>query len=274
MATGRDVVYGALSYNLNRQAEAAIEDDELEDGIRVLNQWLSSLEENDVSLGFTWLSDADDLVTVPTGALLGIEQNLALQLVPMFGGKINPVLPGIARQSMQSLLSLGIEPPKLSYPSTMPRGSGRPWYRSNYEVFFLGDDRPEATMSFKNNTTNTTISTVSTPVIIAGTWTDVLSKHFDFTSAGLLTYTGENPVQFDITGRFTVTVAAKHVNIYAYVNDIQITPSKTGGYVETSSIIPFFSSVLLEKNDTLQFYIENIDDATDILVPTTFVSVV
>ena len=61
-------------------------------------------------------------------------------------------------------------------------------------------------------------------------------------------------------------MTGKHVNFYVYVNSIQSLPSQSGSYVATSEIIPLFYRVVLRKNDTVQFYVENIDDDTDILV--------
>lgn len=266
MATARDVIYRALSYDLDRQADAAIEDDELEDGISVLNDWMTSLESDDCYLGYTYINDASETVTVSPGVLLGITQNLAIQLAPMFGGKVSPMLEQNARKSLNSLMSAGVSAPALSFPRNLPRGAGQNSWRYTNRTFFDGKTIPLAEMSFSANTTDTVIATVETPVLVAGTWVEIKKQNFTTTAAGLITYTGSETQSFSVESRFTAAVAAKHVNFYLYLNGVVIQPSKSGEYVVTSSVIPLYYTIVLKKNDTLQFYIENIDDATDILV--------
>lgn len=266
MATARDVIYRALSYNLDRQADAAIEDDELEDGISVLNDWMTSLESDDCHLGFTYINAGSDVVTVSPGVLLGITQNLAMQLAPMFGGKVSPQLERNAGNSLNSLLSAGLSAPVMAFPRSMPRGAGQNNWNYTNRTFFDGKTIPLAELSFAANATDTVIATVETPVLVAGTWVEINSTDFTTTAAGLITYTGSETRSFSIESRFTATVAAKHVNFYLYLNGIVIQPSQTGEYVVTSSVIPLYYTIALKKNDTLQFFVENIDDATDILV--------
>lgn len=266
MQTARDIVYRAFSYDLNRAAEAQIEDDELADGIAVLNDLMTQWESLGYNFGFTYITDASQQVTVPIGAILGITQALALQLAPMFGGKTSALLVKNAEANERRAKALAMEPPSFAFPSTLPRGMGRRWWNQTYDVFFDGKVIPVAQMSLSANTTNTTISAVDTPVAIAGTWTKLKDTRFTITDAGLITYTGEETRNFDVQAQFTTTVAAKHVNFYVYVNSIKIEPSKTGDYVGTTAIIPLFFKMILKKNDTVQFFVENIDDTTDILI--------
>ena len=273
MATATDVVYRALSYNLNRQAESAIEPNELQQGISVLNDMMTGLESDNCYLGYTYITDGTQTVTVSPGVLLGITQNLAIQLAPLFGGKVSPLLERNAMQSMNTILAAGLTPPQTAYPSNLPRGAGRNRWDQINNTFFDGLIVPVAEITFSANTTATTIAAVDTPVLIAGAWTETVAKKFTTTAAGLLTYTGEDTQSFDIQSRFTVEVAAKHVNIYAYLNSTQVTTSLTTDYVETKSVLPLYSSIVLKKNDTLQFYVENIDDATDILISSATVGI-
>lgn len=273
MATARDVIYRALSYDLNRQSDAAIEPDELEDGIAVLNDMMTSLESDDCFLGFTYINDGADRVTVSPGVLFGITQNLAIQLAPMFGGKISPQLAQNADKSMTSLLSAGIQTPQMAYPRNMARGAGNNRWNPTYNTFFDGKLVPEAELSFSANTTDTVIATVETPVLVAGAWAEVGVCLFTTTAAGLITYIGPETRSFQVQSRFTVTVADKHVNLYLYLNGVIIQPSQSGTYVATSSVIPLYYTVALKKNDTLQFYVENIDDATDVLIADAFAEI-
>ena len=274
MATATDIVYGALAYILERQAESAIEPDEMQDGISVLNDMMTQWEGNNILLGYTYITDEAAQVTVPSGALLGIKQNLAIQIAPMFGNTvISQQLRQNAAQSLNGLENIGLQRPEFSFPSNLPRGMGRRWYNQTRDVFFDGKITPEIEAYIEANTTDTTIATVSLPVIISGTWVKTSDTLFTIDAAGLITYTGSETKQFNITSRFTATVADKHVNIYVYVDGVQLTQSKASAYVESTSMIPLYSSSVLKKNDTLQFYIENIDDATDILISNAFVEV-
>jgi len=274
MATATDVVYGALSYILERQAESGIEDDELQDGIDVLNDMMTGLQEQGVYLGYTYITDGAQQVTVSPGVLLGIKQNLAIQIAPMFGGNnVSAQLARNAASSMNTIMNSGLERPAFSFPSTLPRGMGRRWYNQTDNVFFGGLTVPEASIYFEANTTDTTIATVETPVVIAGAWVETTATEFTTTAAGLITYTASTTKQFNISSRFTATVAAKHVNIYAYLNGVKLSESKSSAYVASTVMIPLYTPVVLKKSDTLQFYIENIDDATDVLITNALVEV-
>lgn len=274
MATATDVVYGALSYILERQAESGIEDDELQDGIDVLNDMMTGLQEQGVYLGYTYITDGAQQVTVSPGVLLGIKQNLAIQIAPMFGGNnVSAQLARNAVSSMNTIMNSGLERPAFSFPSTLPRGMGRRWYNQTDNVFFGGLTVPEASIYFEANTTDTTIATVETPVVIAGAWVETTATEFTTTAAGLITYTASTTKQFNISSRFTATVAAKHVNIYAYLNGVKLSESKSSAYVASTVMIPLYTPVVLKKSDTLQFYIENIDDATDVLITNALVEV-
>lgn len=273
MATATDVVQSALSYNLNRQSESALEDDELQDGIDVLNDMMTGLESDDCYLGYTYITDGAQQVTVAPGVLLGIKQNLAIQLAPMFGGKVSPMLSDIARLSMKTILNAGISQPKMSYPKNLPRGAGGRWYNQTYNTFFDGPIERLISMYFEANTTDTVIATVSTPVVIAGTWVKTKDRNFTTTAAGLITYTGDVTTQFNLNARFTAEVVGKHVCIYAYLNGVAIAPVKGVAYVATAATIPLLMPVTLKTSDTIQFFIENIDDATDILISSAYADI-
>ena len=273
MATASDVVYRALSYNLNRQAESAFEANELEQGISVLNDMMTGLESDNCYLGYTYINNGTEQVTVSPGVLLGLTQNLAVQLAPLFGGKVSPLLERNADKSMQTMLAAGMAPPATSYPSNLPRGAGSNIWNPTYNTFFNGLIIPRIEMALSANTTATTIATVDTPVLVAGTWSETFVKDFTTSSAGLITYTASPTRSFSIMSRFTATVAAKHVNMMVFLNSVLVTQSVSSAYVATTSTIPLYIDLVLKKNDTLQFYVENIDDATDILISDAIVEV-
>jgi len=58
-----------------------MEADEYADYIFALNNYMTALEAEGVSLGYTVVANLSDAVTVPTGALRGIIANMALRLL-------------------------------------------------------------------------------------------------------------------------------------------------------------------------------------------------
>lgn len=120
---------------------------------------------------------------------------------------------------------------------------------------------------------STTIGSIGVAVAIAGTFTSVNLHKFTVSSAGLLTYIGEDPIT--IPADFDVSIAPNSgSNI-----DMQISIAKNGT-VLTESLQPVtassgtpqqattFTQVALVKNDTLQGFGQNDTNTTDITAST------
>lgn len=124
MATVAQVAKAALQAILVQGSEAPLEDDEYQDFIFAMNNYMSSLAAKGINLGYTAVSNLSDQVTVPPGALTGLIANMAIQSVPYYGGVATVELAATAREGMQAMRQLGqvITPTRL--PSTLPIGSG------------------------------------------------------------------------------------------------------------------------------------------------------
>lgn len=63
-----------------------------------------------------------DIVTVPDGAIRGVVSNLAIELAPMFGGKVSATLVKQASEGMKTLLKYGVKIGQTRNPSMLPMG--------------------------------------------------------------------------------------------------------------------------------------------------------
>lgn len=103
-----------------------IEDISLDDGLRYLNRMMAKFEVEGIELGYTPLTDVDQVVTVPDTVFLGMVKNLALILWNQYNiGPVNPLIKFSADRSLKAMRSQAItitEPSQ--YPATLSRGSG------------------------------------------------------------------------------------------------------------------------------------------------------
>jgi len=129
---------------------------------------------------------------------------------------------------------------------------------------------------FVGNSTETTISAANTPVAISGTTTAGELERFTHNSAGILTYIGKEPTTLRIEGRAKIEVNSNLEEVviatYIYKNGSQ--EASTVAQVTIESVFqtptsPEFVSVdnlQLDTNDTIQMFIENKTDTTNITV--------
>lgn len=116
---------------------------------------------------------------------------------------------------------------------------------------------------------STTIGSLGVAVAIAGTWTSINLHKFTVSAAGLLTYIGEDPIT--IPANLDVTIAPDTgSNI-----DMQISIAKNGTPLTetlqtktassgTPQQVTTFSQVALVTNDTLQGFVQNDTNTTNI----------
>lgn len=124
-------------------------------------------------------------------------------------------------------------------------------------------------MTMQGNATATTISTIDTPVKVAGTWTQQTLSRFTFLSNGRLTYSGIP----DIRASFTITTSPtagvggnQNVTCYPAKNDTVLSDFGSQATVKagdtTSITIP--AETLLSTTDYLELWCENNTGTTDI----------
>ena len=124
MATVAQVAKAALQRILVQASESSLEPDEYQDFIFAMNNYMSQLDAQGVSLGYTEVENLADEVTIPAGALRGLIANMAIEVSPDYGGVISQGLVVAAQQGLQTMKLLGQRIGKTALPSTLPIGSG------------------------------------------------------------------------------------------------------------------------------------------------------
>ena len=124
MATANQVLKAALQKILVQDFEAELEQEEYEIAILEMNNFMLDLDARGVSLGYTEVSSLSDDITIPTGALRGLINNLAIQIAPYFNGKVTQVLASLAAEGLNTMRLLGKRRITSSFPSSLPIGSG------------------------------------------------------------------------------------------------------------------------------------------------------
>jgi len=136
MATVSQIVKASLGKILVQASGAPIEADEAQDFIFDMNVFMLALDADGVSLGYTEVDNLGDDVTIPTGALLGLIENMGVLSAPRYGGIVTQTLAQSANEGLKIMRKLGQIIPTSSYPGTLPRGSGNEWCGSRYSRFY------------------------------------------------------------------------------------------------------------------------------------------
>lgn len=141
--------------------------------------------------------------------------------------------------------------------------------------FALNDDvrdtRTDALIVMHENATVTIIAGVDTPVLIAGTWdASIDASQFTIDAAGRATYTGVKPIRLPITANpkaSMVSGTTKAVSFYVAVNGAIVDQSAAHniiGTVAANTAIVYQHT--FEPGDFVEVFVENNDDAVNILV--------
>lgn len=110
-----------LTVQAQEQAVPAVD---LADGIYYLNTLMAMYDADGVKLGYTVVTDPNQVLTVPAGAIMGVTKNLAIYMANNFDIEVSASLAATARKGEQLLYKLGVSLNKQNYPSTLPIGSG------------------------------------------------------------------------------------------------------------------------------------------------------
>lgn len=130
------------------------------------------------------------------------------------------------------------------------------------------------------NSTATSIATVDTPVAVnfGGAFTSDITDQFTISVAGLFTYTGSK----DIVARVTATVFASQASAASKEYTFQVAKNSSVlaaslAKVETDgtvgSAIAVTALVSLSTNDTIEIFVENNTDTTNITIEEATVNV-
>lgn len=98
-----DILRDALGHLKVQDANSAIKAIDARDGIRALNLMLRRWEANGLALGWTDVSNPDDVLPLPAEAEEAVGYNLALRLRARYGTSLDPDVIEFAREGLSAL---------------------------------------------------------------------------------------------------------------------------------------------------------------------------
>lgn len=123
MATANEIITRAFKRAGILASESALEADEIQDGLTMLNDMLSSWEPVH-HLGFSPVDGVSDEVRIPRYAEAAVKDSLAIHICGEYSRPISPALAGAAQMSLNALMIANIDLSDVDMPSTLPIGSG------------------------------------------------------------------------------------------------------------------------------------------------------
>lgn len=136
MAKVAQVVQASLQKILVQASEQPIQASEAVDFIFAMNNYMLDLDAQGVSLGYTEVSGLGDDVTIPTGALRGLINNMAIEVVDEYDGIVTQSLVALAADGMKAMRQLGQRRGTSRYPGTLPIGAGNEHSNFSNHHFF------------------------------------------------------------------------------------------------------------------------------------------
>ena len=162
--TAGDVASRALRLILVESPDAPLQPDEYADFLNVMNSYMADLEASGIRLGYNEVCNVSDLVVIPNGAIRGLVANMAVEMAPMFGGRVTAALIKQANEGLKTMRRLGVHVGESAFPVTLPLGSS--YRRCDYVA-----KTPFAQMSIAGNRRETVIDTAASAVKAQGVWT-------------------------------------------------------------------------------------------------------
>jgi len=135
----------------------------------------------------------------------------------------------------------------------------------------IADTRVDGLLSFSGSSTQTTITTINTPVLSNATWTIGDESHFTGDVNGRITYIGERDISVPIDISSTVLAASggdKQYSIYIAINGVIVADSGKQG-TASSSKSTSIGAIWQHKfvtNDYVECWIENNSDTTNAIL--------
>ena len=223
--TAGDLIRRALFLILVDASESTLQADEYASGLDLLNAYMDDLEAKGVRLGYQHVCNISDIVSIPNGAMRGVAANLAIDLAPMFGGKITAALIKQADEGLKTLYRIGVKVGISMYPATMP-------FESNYanQYYIYSFPSPFAVMTMAGNRRVTDIQTQSEALKANGFW-------------NVESFYGLTP---DISGRITNRgEGLSRITVYAEFN-VKASGTTSGGVIG------------ITRNNALELYVEDL----------------
>ena len=142
MAKADQVVRAILQEILVQESEQQIEAPEAQDAIFAMNNWMTMQDALGVSVGYTFVNDLGDEVTVPDGAIMGVVMNVAMVVAGQFDAAVKNTTAAMADAGLKAMRKLAPGQRPMRHPSTMPVGSGNEHHHGGFRGrhFFPGPD--------------------------------------------------------------------------------------------------------------------------------------
>lgn len=131
MATAGQVVKAILQEIVELASEAPLEPPETSDTVFAMNNYMTELDADGVSLGYTVVSSLNQTLTVPDGAINGIIKNVALSMSSQFDAVVTQELARQAANGRAVMTKLATLLSPMNFPCTLPIGSGNEWADSS-----------------------------------------------------------------------------------------------------------------------------------------------
>ena len=141
MTTMLEVVQDALEDLGVKTAEIALTSDELQSGIRRVNDMLMEWSDLGLTPGYTESINGDDVLNVDRNAISAIKSNAALRLAPSFNKPISQALAMLASETKQSLETSSVFIGDVAFPDTLPIGSGNECSNFYDETRFFDENK-------------------------------------------------------------------------------------------------------------------------------------
>ena len=263
LTTAGDVISRALKAILVEGSESPPEADEYDDAIDELNSYMDSLEADGLSIGFNRVCNVADIVTVPNGAIRGIVANLAIELAPMFGGKISQALIRKAEEGKNSIRRIARTKRKVQYPITLPRGSGN--YCNSDRSYPFYSRATFGLLSIARNRIETEISVAVGAEKVSGFWSIGEFSGIDINNSGRVSNNTSEQITLDIAASFTlkcemgIITAIVGIAKNGVMADYAETPLST-----TTTTVSFDTTVVMEPGEFLEIVVADLYTTVDI----------
>ena len=126
-------------------------------------------------------------------------------------------------------------------------------------------------LTIHGNSTNTTIGTAGTAVLVAGTWAAGINSSFTLTTAGRMTYTGTTTEVVSVVASVTLLPASgvnQTLTVYIAKDGVVIPTaeiSRTVSSTESANVSLAFN-LSLANNDYIELFVANETSTNDVLV--------
>lgn len=124
MTTALKIITRAFSKAGIRPAETPLTDAEIEDGLDVLNDMLSSWSSTETLTGVEQIEDVNDETLIPRYAEWAVKANLTIMLASEYQIPVTQGMAHDATYSKSEMVKARLNLLEIDYPPTLPIGSG------------------------------------------------------------------------------------------------------------------------------------------------------